>query len=189
MHNYETLQEVNVNGDITYCLVKIEIPPLTSVPSSAAHNGRLAAKQSTSQSHLDHQPRCSRHTLDGRPIHGWQVPRSTTMDGPSRMPGFYPATPASARYNPPPSSSGINGAAHPSPANNVLGSIGRAGGPIRRTPAAAVSRARAHSTPYARPTVQNTPGSGSRQRRDDDDDDDDEVLDPLPCGGLMAGFD
>ena len=97
------------------------------------------------------------------------------MDGPSRIPGFYPETPAPSRYNPA-ASAGINGTANPSPSNNLLGSIGRAGGPIRRTPASAISRARAHSTPYARPAVQQTPGSGSRQRRDDDDDD--EVLKP-----------
>lgn len=106
------------------------------------------------------------------------------MDGPSRIPGFYPETPAPTRYNP--STGGINGA-NPSASNNVLGSIGRAGGPIRRTPAAAISRARAHSTPYARPAVQNTPGSGSRTRRDADDDDDE--VPPDVWEGLMVGFD
>lgn len=83
------------------------------------------------------------------------------MDGPSRIPGFYPETPVAQRYN------GLNGSGN----SPVVGSIGRAGGPIRRTPAAAISRARAHSTPYARPPPQNTPGSGGRVRRDDDDDD------------------
>src|SRR5579859_4961583 len=99
------------------------------------------------------------------------------MDGgPSRLPGFYPETPAPTRYTQSTVGGGINGAvANPSAtSSNALGSIGRAGGPIRRTPAAAISRARAHSTPYARPAVQNTPGSGSRTRRGDNDDDDDD---------------
>ena len=86
------------------------------------------------------------------------------MDGPSRLPGFYPETPAavsssSSRYNPA-STNGHNNSPQP------LGSPTRGGGPIRRTPA---SRARAHSTPYARPPPQNTPGSGNRPRLDDDD--------------------
>ena len=84
------------------------------------------------------------------------------MDGPSRLPGFYPETPAavpSSRYNP----ATTNGH-HNSP--QPLGSPTRVGGPIRRTPA---SRARAHSTPYARPPPQNTPGSGNRPRLEDDD--------------------
>ena len=86
------------------------------------------------------------------------------MDGPSRMPGFYPETPAppSSRYNP-----SANTASN---TPNQLGSIGRAGGPIRRGAGSAISRARAHSTPYARPPPQNTPGSGNRSRRDDEED-------------------
>ena len=112
------------------------------------------------------------------------------MDGPSRLPGFYPETPAPTRYSQSTAGGGINGAANPSAASsNALGSIGRAGGPIRRTPAAAISRARAHSTPYARPAVQNTPGSGSRTRRDDDDDDDDDEVPPDVWEELMVGFD
>jgi len=93
--------------------------------------------------------------------------KSTEMDGPSRLPGFYPETPAavpsssSSRYTPHHD--------HNSNNNNLLGSIGRTGGPIRRTNAAAISRARAHSTPYARPPPQNTPGSGNRARLDDDE--------------------
>jgi hypothetical protein len=84
------------------------------------------------------------------------------MDGPSRLPGFYPETPAampsSSRYGP-----ATNGHSN-SPQNH--GSIGRAGGPIRRTP---ITRSRAHSTPYGRPPPQNTPGSGNRSRIDEDD--------------------
>src|SRR5277367_5797875 len=86
------------------------------------------------------------------------------MDGPSRLPGFYPETPAppSSRYTP------SSNTASNTP--NQLGSIGRAGGPIRRGAGSAISRARAHSTPYARPPPQNTPGSGNRSRRDDEED-------------------
>ena len=86
------------------------------------------------------------------------------MDGLSRIPGYYPETPApnSSRYAPSTNNS--------SNTPNQLGSIGRAGGPIRRAPGSAISRARAHSTPYARPPPQNTPGSGNRSRRDDQED-------------------
>jgi hypothetical protein len=79
------------------------------------------------------------------------------MDGRPRLPGFYPETPAAtSRYTPNTNS------------NNIVGSVGGAGGPIRRTPASAVSRARAHSTPYSRPVAQHTPGSGNRVLREDE---------------------
>lgn len=87
------------------------------------------------------------------------------MDGASRIPGFYPETPGLSRYTPqkvPKNSPNTN---HAPP-----GSVGRAGGPIRRTPAAAMSRARAYSTPYARPPPQHSPGSGRSPRRDQDED-------------------
>jgi hypothetical protein len=88
------------------------------------------------------------------------------MEGASRIPGFYPETPAPvSRYNP------INGTNANNSPNTSLGSIGHAGGPIRRTPASAINRSRAHSTPYARPVPQNTPGSGGRGTRRDEDDD------------------
>lgn len=80
------------------------------------------------------------------------------MDGPSRIPGFYPETPVVPRHNT------VNGHG-----NTPTGSIGRVGGPIRRTPAVASARNRAYSTPYARPPPQSTPGSGGRPRLDDDD--------------------
>jgi hypothetical protein len=97
------------------------------------------------------------------------------------MPGFYPETPAptansSSRYAPAGNT--------PSNSNNTPnqhGSVSRAGGPIRRGAGSAISRARAHSTPYARPPPQNTPGSGNRSRRDDDDDDENEVFFPWRC--------
>ena len=94
------------------------------------------------------------------------------MDGLSRLPGFYPETPAavtssSSRYNPTgATTNGHNNSPQP------LGSASRVGGPIRRTPA---SRARAHSTPYTRPPPQNTPGSGNRPCLDNDDDEEAEV--------------
>lgn len=104
------------------------------------------------------------------------------MDEPRRIPGYYPETPAAqvvptSRYTP------INGHTNNSPnANSHLGSIGRAGGPIRRTNTTAISRARAHSTPYARPPTQNTPGSGNRSsRRDEDEDEVCVLLDITNC--------
>ena len=85
------------------------------------------------------------------------------------MPGFYPETPAApastSRYAP----SGNSASSSNNPPNQ-LGSVSRAGGPIRRGPGSAITRARAHSTPYARPPPQNTPGSGNRSRRDDEED-------------------
>ena len=99
------------------------------------------------------------------------------MDEPSRLPGFYPATPlpSTNRYNPlnqaTPNEIGQN------TNNSLVGTVGRStGGPIRRTPAQAISRARAHSTPYARPQQQSgTPGSGNRPSQREEEDDEDEV--------------
>jgi hypothetical protein len=155
--------------------VKIEIPPFA-----------LCNKSPKSNHHPRPAPPLQSSVTPSGPLHPRQARRSIdTMDGPSRIPGFYPETPAPSRY-PASSSMGLNGTANLSPSNNLLGSIGRGGGPIRRTPAAAISRARAHSTPYARPAAQSTPGSGSRPRRDDDDDDE-VLLHSLRV--LMVGFD
>jgi len=88
------------------------------------------------------------------------------METSSRIPGFYPQTPAASTSNP---RFPVNGHFNPDNQNSPLGSIGRAGGPIRRTPAVAHSRARAHSTPYARPPQPNVPGSGSRHRTEEDE--------------------
>ena len=85
----------------------------------------------------------------------------------NRLPGFYPETPAAATGTS--SRFAMNGHTNTDTQHSPIGSIGRAGGPIRRTPAAAMSRARAYSTPYARPPPQNTPGSGGRPHRDDED--------------------
>jgi len=97
------------------------------------------------------------------------------MEG-SRIPGFYPETPVA-----PGSRFAVNGlAANSDSQNSPMGSLGTAGGPIRRTPAAAHSRARAYSTPYARPPTQNTPGSGNRHHRPDEDE-----VDPFYSSVLM----